>query len=228
MFELDLNFVVFVLLAFLLWNYLVLPYVFDPRFTLVTGKDVVSFFPTFAYPSDTSEVFHTVPIHAWVTTRYQSSSLIFNKKLNNLKRFFTAYDKIRQWLTARLAYAESKARLEQTVSTFMLVNRRAVKVHISFVSDGQSSVDFPFASLTGPNGHVHESFQVPSDFPVLRQPNQRIWQFKAALPTGDDRQFCGEARLLRYHGINIISDIDDTVRAILPDIIIRFLVLTTG
>jgi hypothetical protein len=193
-----LSLIALAILSFLLWNYVVLPELWEQYFVSpVRPFEKVVFFPTLGFPSPVDGSYR-IPIRVWV---YQEQ-----ERLGKIQQYIAEY--------FASPTPEDKRRLTDNTSWLVHKNRRCAQLTITFESVSGQPLHHRFKKLTGPNGHVHEDLTISKELAEhLFASNKGLLQFRALLEEGDDRIILGEAKLLKPEGISIISDIDDTVCA---------------
>ncbi len=167
---------------------------FVPRWLLhgspLKPDEEVIFFPTSA--SQISEGLWRVPVHAWI---YEFEDQALSRELS---RYI-----IREFL--ELAYlTEEQGRSEvfrQRINWFLVDNERNKRIILQL---GNKIVH---SSRSWANGHIN----FDTDYSTTTKPGTWV-KLPLHTPTGDDRDFEAETRLIPELGLSVISDIDDTIK----------------
>lgn len=157
----------------------------------LAGDETIQFFRTSAW-FDEQKATWMVPIHGWV---YQPTDSRV-RKAGVAKVFEKHYGLI--------VSSDNEEIFSRRVNLLLSDNERNKRIVITVAG---KTYELP---STQPNGHFQATLALPQE--AFDSVDQAFVQYRAVLPTHDDRHFQGESVLLARQGLSIISDIDDTVK----------------
>lgn len=155
--------------------------------------EFIQFFHTDAYRDENNPANWIIPIHGWVYEP-QDSHLRMAAIGHTLKNTFDLD------LTPA-----SKPLFERRMNLMLSDNERDKTIVTNIAGRIET------AKTTAANGHFHHTFTLPETSQKDAIQNG-IVHYCAVLTKADQRQFCGQTRLIEPNGLSVISDIDDTVK----------------